>query len=431
MPTETQIKDAIGQGFFVMDFLRTEGGMGSDNFIQRVGEFVQYVGAGRFERGGIALTAMAGVRGSYSSAVEGAKAWLAPLMREYMDVLDLPTFGLQQDAKSLYDDYVRNGKRVESRQFTFDTVHASGSPVGSGTIYRCTKDENGFDLENTFAQTVTLECVFDQNNGGVKFKESFQFKGGSANIDNIVIAGSGSDETYPGISSDDSSSYFQNCSFSQANGGATVSKFDFWTLDVDSLAAWVQDTTESYQTTPGDPIAASLKITGNGNIYQNFGTVQFPQNQPMFVRLPIKFSGVNAGAFIRMRFGEQVKDYTVGGAESGWLVAPLTLEFTDRSWYKKFAINSGQIRLEVHGMTTGTIWVDNWIVCPAINFDGLWYVPCAGATPFKVGDRYYFTDTANDANAIIQRFFVQHTGVALPSDTNASAITWADPIYHT
>jgi len=159
--------------------------------------------------------------------------------------------------------------------------------------------------------------------------------------------------------------------------------------------------------------------------------VQFPQNQPMFVRLPIKFSGVNAGALIRLRFGEQVKDYTVGGAESGWLTAPLTLEFTDRSWYKKFAINSGQIKLEVHGMTGGTIWVDNWIVCPAINFNGLWYAPCAAQTPFKVGDRYYFTDTANDLNSIIQRFFVQHTGVAMPSDTNASAITWAEPVFHT
>lgn len=434
MATESDIKNAIGQGFFAMDFLRTEGGINTDCFIQRIGEFIQYVGAGRFERGGIALSAMAQVRGSYSNAVEGAKGWLAPLLREYMDILDLPSFGLTQDAQSLYDNYILTGKRVKSRQFTFDTVHSgstpSGNPVGDGTILRCTKDENGFDLENTFAQTITLTCLFDQNNGGTKFKETFTFKGGAANIDNIVIAGSGNEENHPGISSDDSSSYFQNMSWSQMNGSGTT-KFDFWTLDVDDLTDWTQDTSEYFQITPGDPIQASLKITGNGNIYQNFGTVQFPQNQPMIVSLPIKIVGVNAGALIRLVFGEQKKDYTVTGAESGWLARTLTLEFSDRSWYKKFAKNGGQVRLEVHGLSAGTIYADNWVVCPAIPFDGLWYAPLAGATPFKVADNYYFADTANDLNSIIQRLFVAHTGVALPSDTNSSAISWQEPTYHT
>jgi hypothetical protein len=429
--TELEIKTAIGAGFFVHDFLRTQGGINFDSFVQRVGAFIEFTGAGRFNRSARALSGMAAVRGAYNNAVNTGPSWLTPLLQEYSEILDFPDRDTLRIMQALYADYVKTGKRVKSRQFTFGSVVASGSPVGSGTIYRCTKDENDFDIENTFVQVITVECVQDQNSGGTKFKESFRFKGGSANIDNIVIGGSDSDETFSGISSDDSSGFFQNCSFSSMNGSG-VSKFDGWTLDVDSLAAWTQDLVNYYQITPGDPVAASLKASGNGNIYQAFsrGNTQFPQTSPMLIRVPYNRSigAANAGTLIRLRCGEQVKNITLA-AESGWR-DELRIEFSNRAWYKQFAKDGGRIQIEVHGLTSGYILFDNVLVAPFQPFDGLWYAPCAGATPFKVGDTYTFTDTAVDA-AINQRFLVQYTGVYLPHSANASAITWAEPVFTT
>lgn len=432
MSTELDVKTAIGQGFYVSDFLRTQGAINTDCLTQRIGEFIQFVGAGRFVRSGIATTAMSQIRASYSNAVDGAPGWLGALMREYMDLIGVPPNGLKEDMKSLYRYMVATGRRVKSRQFTYGSVTAnpSPSPAGNGTIYIWSKDENDFDIENTFAETVTFECVNDQGNGGTKFKESFRVQGTAPQIDDIKIVGGGGDSTFPGVSSDDSSAFFQNCSWSQMNSTGTT-KFDFWTLDVDDLTKWTQDTSVYYQQTPADPVQASLKITGNGNIYQLFsaGNTQFPSDRPMLFRCPIKPIGVNAGCLIKLVVGEQVVTYTVTGAEADWVLS-LVIERSNRSWYKQFAKNGGRFQLEVHGMSAGTIWADNAIAAVATPFNGLWYAMCAGSTPFKVGDKYTFTHTCLD-NGIIQRFCVQHSGVYLPMDTNASAITWSDPIFHT
>lgn len=429
MATELEIKDAIGQGFFVHDFLRNQGGIQFDSFLQRIGEFIEFVGDGRFTRSGRATSGMAAVQGSFNNACSPSYPWLEPLLQEYSDILDFPDKSSVRIMQALYADYVKNNKRVKSRNFDYGTIAAVGSPYGDGVIYVCTTDENGFDIENTYSQTISIECVNDQNNNGVKFKESFQFKGGASSTNRIVDAGSDSDATFPGVSSDDSSAYFQNCSFSSANGEDEL-LFDGWTLDVDNLAEWTQDTSVYFQITPGDPVAASLKIEGNGVIYQSFSNSQFPKVVPMLVRVPLLITGVNAGTLIQLEFGEQVIPYTVTGAETDWIF--LVLDTNDRSWYKKFAKDGGRLAIRVHGMSAGTINADNVICAQFQPFDGLWFAPCAGELPFKNGDSYAVTILAqDDDDAIIQRELVRNTGVYLPHDTNASAITWDEPVFHT
>lgn len=430
MGTEDQIQDAIGEGFLVADFLRNEGAVVFDSFLRRYENFIESVGTFQGPRAASALSGMSAVRGAYNNAVNSTPSWLAPLLREYAYVLDFSDTDVTRIMQSLYADFVENGKRIKSRQFTYGTVTAVGSPAGNGVIYRLTKDENGFDIENTYAQTVTFECVNDQNSGGVKFKENFRFRGGAATTDNIIIEGSDSDQTYPGISSDDSASYFQNCSFSSMNGTGTT-KFDFWTISAGAHANFTQDTTNYFQVTPGDPVAASLSIAGNGTIEQAFSlnNTQFAAGTPFILRVPYngEIGTLNAGAQIWLRAGEQVKIVTYA-SEAGWNF--VVMELSDRAWYKKFAKNGGTISVEIHGYVSGSVKIDNIIVAPMIPFDGLWYAPCAGSTPFKVGDNYYCTDTAIE-DAILQRFFVQHTGIMLPHSANASAITWADPVTHT
>lgn len=434
MGTEAQIQDAIGHGFLISDFLRDYGAVQFANFLARYYDYINIVGVFKGERAAAALSGMQAVRGAYSNAVNTAPNWLGPLLKEYAFTLDFPDRSTPLIMQALYADFAANGKRIKSRQFTYGNVTAGATPVGNpsgnGVIYRLTKDENGFDIENTYAQTITMECVNDQNNGGVKFKENWRFRGGAANVDNIIIAGSDSDQTFPGVSSDDSSSYFDNCSFSSMNGSGTT-KFDGWTLDVDSVAAWTQDTTNYYQVTPGDPVAASLSAAGNGTIYQTFArrNTQFPNATPMLARVPYnrEIGAANAGAEVWLEMGEQIQKVTLA-AETGWNF--VVLELSDRSWYKHIAKNGGRLAIQVHGLVSGSIKFDNVIVTPMINFDGLWYAPCSGSTPFKVGDNFYATDTAID-DAILQRFFVQHTGFYLPHSANVSAITWADPVAHT
>jgi hypothetical protein len=431
MGTEAQIKDAIAAGFYVMDGLRYDGAVVGDSFISGIKDFIDKVGLFKGDRAARAIAGMtANVRANYAAAVDSDTTWLDPLLSEYMSVLEYPIQSRTLNMQSLYLDYALNGKRVKSRGFTYDSVHAVGSPVGDGTIYRNNTDAHGFKIENCYAQTITMECVKDQNNGGIKFKESFRFRAQGANIDNIIVNGSNDDAVFPGLSSDDSSSYFQNCSFSSMNGTGTT-KFDNWTITSGSHALFTQDTADYFQVTPGDPVAACLDIADNGIIQQAFSlrNTQFPNGAPMLVRVPWKRNGANAGAEVWVRFGEQVAKVTLGGAESGWQTS-LYIELSDRAWYRNYAKNGGVLAVEIHGLSAGSIKIDNIIVAPKVKFAGLWFAPCAGQTPFKVGDRYYVTDTCPDTS-IIQRQIVLATEMYLPHDSNSSAITWPDPVAHT
>lgn len=431
MATEDQIITAINAGFLVSDKLRESGAVEFANVVARINDFTKHVGDAEIPRGKSALGGMADVRADYNAASKDAINWLSPLLKEYMSVLDLPISTDLVNMQALYLDYARNGKRVKSRGFTYDSVHAVGSPVGDGVIYRNNTDAYGFKIENCFPQTITMECVNDQNNGGIRFKESFRFKAQGANFDDIIIDGSNDDNIVVGLSSDDSASYFVNCSFSTISGSAAT-KFTGWTITPDSsLANWTQDTTDYFQITPGDPVAACLKIAENGKIEQAFsrGNTQFPNGAPMIVRVPWKQVGVNAGAEIWLRFGEQVAKVTLTGGESGWQTS-LYIELSDRAWYRNYAKNGGVLGIEVHGLSAGYVKVDNVLCAAKVKFAGLWFAPCAGQTPWRVGDRYYVTDTCPDTN-IVQRELVRNTKIYLPHAVNASDVTWDEPTPHT
>lgn len=434
MSAETDVQAAISAGVAVDDFLRIEGGAATVDFLDLVGSFNTALGALNPAYVANAAAGMDQVRAGVAAARDAAAGWLSVLLRKLAIAVDFPETDPQLILRHYYQYMVTNTKRITSRSFTFGSVSAGGSNNGGATCYRLTRDENNFNIENTWAQVVTLLCVQDQNSGAAKYQETFQISGGEKNIDNIIVAGSGNIGTLQAVSAANSLAYIQNPSFSQANGtlGGT-DYFDGWTAT--SGASITQDTTNYYRDFNGDTVPASAKLSASDKLSQTFAlnNTQFNPNVPMFVRVALnKTVGSASGGAVTLIFGDQTTAVSIAAMGSDWHMLVLPLDM--RCWYKNFTATSPTLSIEWDSRSSGYLLVDDVTIAPMTNFDGLWYAISSNAAsvapahpaPNLVNDTYTFSDSENLAVGKIQRTIWRTMGLYLPAAVS-SGITWTDP----
>lgn len=422
MPSEAQVQSAISAGVAVHELLRIVGGTSTSNVLGLIDSYVSTLGTAQGDYTGPAASGMDVVRANYAGAVDSSSAWLGALLSEYALVRGFADTDPQLILRRLYQDFIDNSKRVQSRVFSFGSVSLGGSNVGGGTVNRLTKDENSLDIENTWAQTLTMRCIRDRNSGGVKHEEVFEIRGGEANRDNILIAGSGNVSTVKCLSARDSMAYFQNPSFDLMSGSGTT-KFDGWTIS--GAAANFDQNTNYYRDYFGAPATSySLKQTADDTIAQAFSVnnSQFDPTVPMYVQIAWNREvGTASGGTITLTFGDQTATVSVG-AGTGWQI--LRLGLTSKAWYKNFMGTAPTLSIGVSGLSSGYLLYDDIVVAPFQNFDGLWYAPVGNATPFIVNDTATFADT--ETGAKIQRWLWRTYGLYLPHSTG-TPVTWADP----
>ena len=431
MSAETDTQDAITAGVAVDDFLRIEGGAATVDFLDLVAAYNVKLGPLNPAFVANCAAGMDSVRAGVAAARDAAGNWLAPLLRKLAIAVDFAETDTQLILRHYYQYMVTNTKRITSRSFTFGSVSVGGSNNGASTCYRLTRDENNFNIENTWAQVVSMICVQDQNSGAAKYQETFQISGGEKNIDNIIVAGSGNIGTIQAVSAANSQAYIQNPSFSQANGtAASTSFFDGWTAT--SGAALTQDLVNYYRDFNGDVTPAAAKFSASDKISQAFSlnNTQFNPNVPMFVRIAINKSvGSGSGGAVTLTFGDQTTSVSVAALAAGWNMLVLPLDM--RCWYKNFASSSPVLSIEWDSRSSGYLLIDDVVLAPFTNFDGLWYAITSNGSsqspaPNLINDTFAFTDTENLAVGKIQRTIWRTTGMYLPAAVS-SGITWTDP----
>lgn len=426
MPTEAQVKTFISDGVKIKEFLRTTGGTDATNLLGLMNTFKTDVGAAQGQFASFQLSGMDQVRRAFADAKDAGQAWFESALLEYAKVKDFPDTDPQLITRRLYQYMHDNTLRVLSRSFSFGSVALGGSNVGDGTINRLTKDENNYDIENTWAQVVSLRCIRDRNSGAVKHEEVFEIRGGEANVDNIVIAGSGNVSTVQCLSARTSLSYFQNPSFSLMNGAGST-KFDGWTI-TGTAADFTQDGTNYYRDFFGDSTPYSLKIASAGSIAQAFtvNNSQFDPTTPYFIQVALNKSvGSGSGGSIILTFGDQTATIALASMSAGWNL--LKIGLSDDNWFKLFMGTAPTLKVEWDSASSGYILVDDIVIGPMQNFDGLWYAPVGGAVPFIVFDTATFTDTEDLTKGKIQRAFFDYEGLYLPATASTTSVTWSDP----
>lgn len=376
------------------------------------------------------LDAVEAFRSRYASLMtsEVVSSLLTPELLHIAKVRDWPDTDPIAILSRLYEYMDANALSVNSRNITFGAVAAVGSPAGTGTINRLTKDENDYPIEATTVEVKTFTCVQDANSQTEKGEEVFEVRGKAANKDGLETAGSGVLGTLRAMSGKDTAQTLQNPSFTTYTGSAaTPTAIAGWT-PIASPTVYTNleiDTTNFYRTYPGETTGASLKIkTTTDGVSQALSVLgaKLSPTVPYYAQVAWNRQVGSFSGTIRLSVGGSTVS-VVCAAQTGWQVLRIALD--QSLWLKNFNEQDLDVKVEITAFTSGYVLVDDVILVPMSQIDGCWYTIVGGATPFLRGDSYTFTDSGG-TDAIIQYWLWRGYGMYLPSN-NAAGETWTDP----
>ena len=198
-------------------------------------------------------------RASFDGVLRRAPAMLEPAILEYGKFINAP----ERDVitilrRRLYDDFIANAQRVQSRNFTYGTPTFNTAASGTGLINRIVYDDQGIAIENMFPETKTARCIADEHSGASKHEEVFEFRGQDASKDTVIIDGSGKRKKIRCRSARDSLNFIQNPSFTDGTAGSDITG---WTVDTGAVGMSTKETTIVYRDYEGDSTSTSLKVT--------------------------------------------------------------------------------------------------------------------------------------------------------------------------
>lgn len=362
------------------------------------------------------------MRASEDAALKSGANVLLPILRTYVAVAG--DARANSDAgvafRALYEYYAANSRFVQSRVFTFGSPSAGGGNVGTGVLNRLNKDEYDFDIEAQTPDAKALKCVRDYRLGVEQGQEVFEIRGAPALPGNqwIQLQGSGKVRQIRGLTGSDSQAMnIQNPSFSIYTGTGT---FTGWTQS-GTIAA---ELTTTYRPLQGESTPVAVKLTGNGSLYQAIDDRRINANSdvPYYCQIAYNRSAGSGDGTLTLTLGNVSSSVSLGGASSGWQI--LRIALNGDGWYKQWAKNGGQLKIEIGSNTTGYTLIDDVIFAPMQAFDGGWYALVGGATPWVMGDTFSFTDSCTDS--VLQRMFWLLFGRYLPHSTGGT-VTWSDP----
>lgn len=376
------------------------------------------------------------VRSNVNSVLEPAtlRSIFRPFLKQYLkSVIGRTDLG-SDDAMlaELWKYFIDNTLRVQSRNFTFGSPAASGSPVGNGQIIRLTTDSYNFPIEAQHIDSKRALCVADYQTGTSRGAEVFQLMGQARTRDELNRSGSGLEAILTGLTPDDS--LVSNASFDSIGGGtaAAPTSITDWTA-----SATVNSTNFAFDSTNYFRVAPSLV---NGTSYALQVNVSTTLTQKLSVRgnklrsdrpyiLAIVWNravGAASGTLV-LRMGSYSTTVTVSG-QTGWTVTTVPSAVGQGCWYRNMAQDDLQIQID-WTRTAGNILFDDVLLVEGTPFDGsyYWAIPASTATwtPWRRQDQYTWTDTCPDTGKI-QKMLVRAWNFYLPH-SNGSSITFSDP----
>lgn len=436
--TEAQVQAEISARVAILQETSKYGGINSSgtlkNFLTRETEaYVASDPPGDYSQSSNA--AIKAYRAQVAALVGGsaARSLLDPLWFNYADAVggNTPKNTVAETLSYLYKRFVDNTLRVKSRNITYGTPTAAGGNVGTGNLYRLTVDAYGFAIEATTPDAKRLDCISDSAKETPIHEEIFQFRGGTPRTDPIVITGSGVGGTVRAFSS--RLSLLSGPSFDTLDGSSitALTSIPGWTVGAETIANY-NLSTDYYRTALGVPTPRSVKYLNNGKLTQAFTVAPLKAGfLPMLLRIAYKPTCTGT---LTITMGSATKSVTLTNT-GAWAV--LVLDRDTNLWPKNFASVSGgdvsttvTIELSSYG-GSGSVLVDDACMVQMVPFDGLWYAPIGGVTPWvgaPLGSKDYFTitDALAGSDSILQQWFWRAYGFYFPHATG-TPVTWAEP----
>jgi hypothetical protein len=374
------------------------------------------------------------VRAAIAGAVSGqtAATFFRPFLKQYCKSVINRT-DLQSDSQMLdamYDYFMDNSLRVQSRVFSYGNPAAGGSNVGTMQILRLNRDKRNQFLEGQHADAKKAACTLDYNTGTSYGAESYYLQGQAPERDELKRSGSGLNTVLSAKTADDS--LLENASWSNFDDASTPTTMGGWSSSAGiSSSIMTFSSTTYFRPAPSDGSTAySIALAASTNLTQTLSTAGATLNQDIPYLLAVIWNRAagSASGTLTCRLGSQGIPITVA-AQTGWTVSlvPASIPNGQGCWYRNFAQADVTVSLQ-WARTSGTLYIDDVLLVPGLPFDGGWYWAIPSSTSAyvagRVGDSFTWTDTASDASAAIQKWFAWAYNRSMPS-ANGSSITWA------
>lgn len=428
LPSEADLQTAIGKALIIDKELYAYLATQSNNFVSREAAFLLAVPS---DSSPGAEAGQQRLRSVLASSVGLTAERCAPLWATYARVANLPPN--EPFWPRLFRYFKDNSKTVKNRAFSFGSWSAGGSNVGTGLLYRLTKDQYDFTIESGFAETKTAECVLDANSGARRHEEIFQIRGAAAGRDALERIGTGRATRVQCLSPQSSANFVPNPSFENITGttGASgLTGIDSWTVLSGVFTKVETVTSDYYRDVPGASTNRSLRFSDNETIYQTFDALPQLKNWdpevPIFAQIAYKRESSCDGT-LRLIIGGITASIALAG--SGWTI--LTFAITKDAWQRQWntsaasgSLSNMSVKIQLTGRTIGTLLVDDLIIGPYAQVDGAWIALVGGQTPFLRLDTFSATDTSSDTG-LIQTVLARTQGLYLPH--TAGSPSWADP----
>lgn len=423
--SEAEIQDQMKKVIHVWETQREQAEDDADSLVSLIDTAEQAL-----EGNSVAQVA-AGLRGfrrAIANAMSG-QALAAPLsgvLSEYGKFMDIPETSPRAILARLYIRFHDNSLRVQSRVFSRGAPAAASAINGDGAIHRLTTDQYGYALQHGFAELKTAECVVDQNSGTERHEELFEFRGADAG-DAMEELGSGRVLRVPCVSA--RSSIISNPSFSNFSGSTgTPTAITSWTFDAGTVGTCDIDETNYYRDFPGDVTPRSLDTGAQSiTISQKLSVrgTRLQRNTPYYIQIAYNRSVNSATGTLTLHLGSRSTSVVLA-AQSGWNILTHTVN-SNNCWYRNFQEDELDVKVEwAHTGGTGLL-LDDIIFAPMVRFDGTYYMPVGGATPFLADptEKFTWTDTIS-SEGIVQRWLIRAFSAYLPHAAD-STVTLADP----
>ena len=374
------------------------------------------------------------VRAAVAGAVSGQQAatLFRPFLKQYLKSVVNRT-DLQSDSQMfdvLYDYFMDNTLRVQSRVFSYGNPSAGGSNVGTMQILRLNRDKRNQLLEAQHIDAKKAACVLDYNTGTQYGAESYYVQGQAPQRDEIKRSGSGFSTVLAAKTADDS--LLQNASWSGFDDATTPTTMTGWSSSAGiSNSVMTFSSSTYFRPAPSDGSTAySIALAASTNLTQTLSTAGATLSQDVPYLLSVIWNRAvgSASGTLTLRLGSQGIPIAVA-AQTGWTqsLVPASIPNGQGCWYRNFAQADVTVSLQ-WARTSGTIYIDDVLLVPGTPFDGGWYWAIPSSTSAyvagRVGDSYTWTDTATES--IIQKWLVWAFNRYLPS-SNGSSITWSEP----
>lgn len=421
-PTEAEVQADISRVVASFIAWRDFGSVNSPNVVSLIDDVEQGIEG---DYAANVLQAGTAIKSGTGGVIQQHRALLDPLWLTLGKVKNYPETTPEPIIARYYEDFVDGSDSVNSREFTFGSVTQGGSNIGNGTINRLTVDENNFEIENATPDTKTMECTRDEHTGSDEHEEAFEIHGQHADRHGIVVSGSGRVDEIRGKSARTSQDFLENPSFDTLDGTVgSPTTIPGW--DVTTIGNFELDPANYYRDHSGGGTPRALKLTADDGVSQNLNNTNVDINPgvPMYLQFAWNRSiGASDACTLTLTLGSQTEAIAVAGDEWGWQIGRLAIG--QKNWHKTWNKEDPTVAIDLTGLASGSILIDDVVFVPYDFFDGLWYAAVGGSTPWLRKDKFTVGDSiASDAK--LQRAFAELYGMYLPHVDDASE-TWSDP----